>query len=136
MEAGLVLADSPKASAALSRRALQGLLKVAAETDTDDLFPQIQEVLDSNALPTYLANDLDAVRVIGNFAAHPIKSTSTGAITEVEEGEAEWNIEVLAGLFDFYYLMPKAQEARRERLNQKLDDAGKPPIRRSASTNR
>jgi hypothetical protein len=29
------------------------------------------------------------VRTIGNFAAHPIKSTSTGTIVDVEPGEAE-----------------------------------------------
>jgi hypothetical protein len=33
---------------------------------------------------------LDAIRTIGNFAAHPIKSTSSGEIVDVEPGEAEW----------------------------------------------
>jgi hypothetical protein len=33
---------------------------------------------------------IDAVRNIGNFAAHPQKSTATGEILEVEFGESEW----------------------------------------------
>ncbi len=40
---------------------------------------------------------IDAVRVIGNFAAHPIKSKSTGEIVDVEPGEAEWNLNTLEG---------------------------------------
>src|SRR5439155_17670204 len=79
-EASLVLADSPKASAALSRRALQQLLRERAGTTQRDLAPAIQEVLDSKQLPSHLARDLDAVRNTGNFAAHPLKSTKTGTV--------------------------------------------------------
>ena len=72
-EACLVFSDSPKASAALSRRCLQNLLREKAGTTKKDLSEQIQEVLDSSSLPTYLSESLDAVRNIGNFAAHPEK---------------------------------------------------------------
>ena len=50
-EACLVLADSPKASAALSRRCLQHLLREEAKVKHQDLAKEIQEVLDSNVLP-------------------------------------------------------------------------------------
>lgn len=99
-EACLVLPDSAKASAALSRRCLQHLLHTQAKTTKRDLFDQIQEVLDSHALPSHLAENLDHVRATGNFATHPIKSTNTGEIVLVEPGEAEWNLDVLEGLFD------------------------------------
>ena len=52
-------------------------------------------------LPSSLADNVDAVRQVGNFAAHPIKSTSIGEIVEVEENEAEWLLDVLEELFDF-----------------------------------
>ena len=94
-EACLVLVDSPKASAALSRRCLQNLLREKAKTTKKDLYDQIQEVIDSKKLPSYLSEDLDAVRNIGNFGAHPIKSKVTGEIIEVEPGEAEWNLDIL-----------------------------------------
>ncbi len=128
-EACLVFADSPKASAALSRRCLQDLLKEKANTTKQDLADQIQEVLDSKTLPTYLAESLDAVRNIGNFAAHPIKSKSTGEIVDVEPGEAEWNLDVLEGLFDFYFVQEQKLREKREKLNQKLKDVGKPPMK-------
>jgi hypothetical protein len=67
-----------------------------------DLSKEIQEVLDSRKLPTEIGENLDAVRNIGNFAAHPLKSTSTGEILDVEPDEAEWNLEVLDQLIDFY----------------------------------
>lgn len=128
-EACLVFADSPKASAALSRRCLQDLLKEKANTTKRDLADQIQEVLDSKTLPTYLAESLDAVRNIGNFATHPIKSKSTGEIVDVEPGEAEWNLDVLEGLFDFYFVQEQKLQEKREKLNQKLKDVGKPPMK-------
>ena len=127
-EACLVLHDSPKASAALSRRTLQQLLREKAETKGKDLFEQIQEVLDGRSLPSHLAKSVDAVRVVGNFAAHPIKSQSTGEIVEVEPGEAEWNLDTLELLFDFYFVQPAITKGRLDSLNQKLADAGKPPL--------
>jgi hypothetical protein len=57
-EACLVLTDSPKASAALSRRCLQNLLREKAKTTKKDLFDQIQEVIDSKKLPSYLSEDI------------------------------------------------------------------------------
>jgi len=128
-EACLVIADSPKASAALSRRCLQNLLREKAKTTKKDLSDQIQEVIDSKKLPSYLSEDLDAVRNIGNFGAHPIKSKGTGEIIEVEPGEAEWNLDILEQLFDFYFVQPEISRKKRENLNQKLKDAGKPQMK-------
>ena len=124
-EACLVLPDSPKASAALSRRALQHLLRDVAGINEGNLANEIQQVLDSNQLPSYLSESIDAIRNIGNFAAHPSKSSSTGEIVEVEGGEGEWNLEVLEMLFDFYYVQPARIRSRREALNHKLGDSGK-----------
>jgi hypothetical protein len=124
-EACLVLPDSPKASAALSRRALQHLLRDVAGIKEGNLANEIQQVLDSNQLPSYLSESIDAIRNIGNFAAHPSKSSSTGEIVDVENGEGEWNLEVLEMLFDFYYVQPERIRSRREALNQKLGDSGR-----------
>ena len=128
-EACLVLPDSPKASAALSRRALQHLLRETVKVKHQDLAKEIQEVLDSKQLPSYIAEIVDAVRNTGNFAAHPLKSTSTGEILPVEPGEAEWNLDVLEALFDFYYVQPDKIQKKKMALNQKLIDAGKPPMK-------
>lgn len=128
-EACIVLSDSPKASAALSRRCLQHLLREVAKVKKSDLVDEIQQVIDSGKLPSHIAEAIDAIRNIGNFAAHPIKSKSTGEIVSVEPGEAEWNLEVLESLFDFYFVQPAVLKKKKEALNQKLKDAGKPAMK-------
>ena len=128
-EACLILPFSPKASAALSRRCLQNLLRAAAKVKPSDLSKEIQEVIDSGKLPSHLAESIDAIRNIGNFAAHPIKGKSTGEIVDVEPEEAEWNLDVLESLFDFYYVQPAKVAKKRDALNAKLSEAGKPPMK-------
>ena len=128
-EACLVLDFSPKASAALSRRCLQNILREKAGVKKGDLAREIQEVIDSGKLPSYLSENIDAVRHIGNFAAHPQKSTATGEIIDIEPGEAEWLLDVLEMLFDFYFVQPALAQAKREALNKKLLEAGKPAMK-------
>jgi hypothetical protein len=127
-EAVAVLPLSPKASAALSPRNLQAVLRDKAATKSKDLFDQIEEVIASGKLPSHIAGELHAMRNIGNFAAHEIKSKVTGAIVDVETGEAEWNLDVLESLFDFYFVEPAKSAKRKAELNKKLKDAGKPEI--------
>lgn len=123
-EACLVLIDSPKASAALSRRCLESLLNDAANVNPkNDLIKKIQEVIESNTLPSQLVKIIDAVRVIGNYAAHPKKSISTGLILPVEPEEAEWNLTTLEALFDYYYVLPKQNEERLKKLEEKKADS-------------
>ena len=129
LEACLVLGDSPKASAALSRRCLQHILREKASVKHGNLAKEIQEVIDSNALPSYISQSLDAIRNIGNFAAHPIKSQSTGEIVLVEPGEAEWSLDVIEMLYDFYFVQPDKIKKNRDALNKTLADAGKPPMK-------
>jgi len=128
-EACLVLNDSPKASAALARRGLQNTLRNAAGVRHGDLADEIQQVLDSGKLPTQLAESIDALRNIGNFSAHPMKSKASGEILPVEPHEAEWNLDVLEALFDFYFVQPAIIAKKRADLNAKLGAAGKPPMK-------
>jgi len=128
-EACLVLADSPKASAALSRRCLQHILREKAGVTKGNLANEIEQMVDSKALPSYISESLDAIRNIGNFAAHPIKSESTGEIVPVEPGEAEWNLDVIETLYDFFFVQPDIVKKKREALNQKLADAGQRPMK-------
>ena len=127
LEAAAVLSISEKASAALSRRCLQNVLKDQGYTQRD-LNDQIVAAL--KALPTRIGENLDAIRNIGNFAAHPMKSNTTGMIIDVEPEEANWNLDVLEELFDYYYVQPKRAEEKRKRLNAKLAELGKPPLRK------
>jgi hypothetical protein len=123
-EACLVFDDSPQASAALSRRCLQHLLAERGVSNKKDLSAAIDDALASR-LPSHIADDLDAIRNIGNFAAHPQKSANSGEVLPVEPHEAEWNLDVLEQLFDFYYVQPAKSKAKRDALNEKLAEAGK-----------
>jgi len=80
-------------------------------------------------LPSYIAEIVDAVRNVGNFAAHPTKSKQTGEIMDVEEGEAELNLNVIEALFDFYFVNPALIAKKKADINKKLEDAGKPPMK-------
>ena len=124
----MVLEASPAASAALSRRCMQHILHHGAKIKKGDLSKEIDAALSSNRLSADLADQLDAVRTIGNFAAHPTKSAVTSEIIAVEPGEASWNLDVIEGLMDAYYVLPARATQRKTALNKKLIEAGKTPL--------
>lgn len=130
-EACLILNDSPKASAALSRRCLQNILRQKAGIKERDLHAEIDKAIKSNVFPGHIADVLDAIRHFGNFGAHPIEDTQTGSIINVEVGEAEWLLDIIEELFDFYYVQPKRIQTRKDELNKKLAKAGKNPMKES-----
>lgn len=126
IEACLVEPYSKKASAALSRRCLQNMLRDKG-IKNNDLSKEIDEAMEK--LPSDLAESIDAIRHIGNFAAHPLKYTSTGEIVDVEDEEAAWSLNVLEDLFDFYYVRPAVTQRKRDTMNKKLTDLGKFPLK-------
>jgi hypothetical protein len=129
IEAHAAIAYSAKASAALSRRLLQKTLREVLGIKKRDLSLEIDEFIESANAPTYLTGAVDAVRHVGNFAAHPVKYVSSGEIVDVEAGEAEWLLEVLESLFDFVFVQPAKLEQRRSSLNEKLRELGKPELK-------
>ena len=128
-EACKVLSISPKASAALSRRVLQGILE-GQGYKSKTVARQIDSVLAENEsekmLPTHIRETVDAVRNFGNFAAHPTTEVNSLQVIDVEPEEAEWCLEIIEALFDHYYVTPAKARRRLDQLNQKLDQAGKP----------
>ncbi|MEK3698232.1 DUF4145 domain-containing protein [Paenibacillus sp. FSL R10-2199] len=124
-EAGLILPISPKASAAICRRMLQQILRDEFQIQKKDLYQEIEEFIQRQGVPSYIADSVDAVRNIGNFAAHPLKSKQTGEIMDVEDGEAEWLLNVLDALFDYTFVQPIKLQERQDSLNTKLRELGK-----------
>ena len=120
-EAVNVLPVSPKASAALSRRVLQHLLSKQGY-DQRSLNLQIKAVLDEEdhkkVLPLSVATIIRAVQEFGNFAAHPTKDASA-EIINVEEGEADWCLEIIESLFEHYYIKPAETEKKLTALSGK-----------------
>jgi len=132
-EAAMVLEISPKASAAISRRCLQTVLREYYKIKKRNLAEEIGGFLTLKDIPSFLSDAVDAVRHIGNFAAHPMKDTNTGEIVEVEPGEAEWLLEVLETLYDFSFIQPRRLAERKEKLNKKLESLGKPKMKDTSS---
>jgi hypothetical protein len=128
-ESAAVQPISPKASAAISRRLLQRILREECNIKADSLAAEIDKFIHIEGIPSYLAEAIDAIRNIGNFAAHPLKDTNTGEIVEVEEGEADWLLEVLDALFEFIFVQPTKLKKRKKKLNKKLKSIGKPPMK-------
>ncbi|HXP04740.1 MAG TPA: DUF4145 domain-containing protein [Stellaceae bacterium] len=129
-EACKVLPISAKASAALSRRCLQAVLREKGYTQRD-LAVQIDALLNetdpAKAIPSSLRETVDVVRNFGNFSAHHINDQTTLQVIDVQEGEAEWCLDILEEMFDHYYVRPAQAAARKAALNAKLAAAGKPP---------
>jgi hypothetical protein len=113
---------SKKAAAALARRCLQNMLHERG-IKGKNLETEIEIAMET--LPSNLADDIDAIRHVGNYAAHPTKSTNTGVIVDVEPEETEYLLETLVDLFDHYYVKPAKSAAKRAALQAKLDAAGK-----------
>ena len=117
-EACLIIVDSPKASAALSRRCLQIILREKTEVPHKDLYGEIRWVIENAGLPSELVEILDVPREIGNVGTHPMKSHETGVVADVEPWEAEWCLEVIEALYEHYFVAPARNEERLRRLKQ------------------
>lgn len=131
-EACAVISISEKASAALSRRCLQAVLREQGYSQRD-LVQQIDALFREQnplkAIPSGLRQTIDLIRNFGNFSAHPITDQTTLQVIDVEPEEAESCLEILEEVFDHFYVKPALAAARKAALNAKLAAAGKPPSR-------
>lgn len=119
-EAYLIKNLSPKASAAISRRCLQLLIRNEFNIKRNNLFSEIEAFLEISDLPTNLIKVVDAIRQIGNIAAHPTKYKFTERIVEIEVEEADWLLEILHEIFDFKFIKPELEKKRTKELEIKL----------------
>lgn len=117
-EACLIRELSPKASATLIRRCLQGMIRHFAGISKATLYAEIQSLRASvdggtadRAISTESVDAIDSVRGIGNIGAHMEKDINQ--ILEVDPGEAQALIDLVEMLFDEWY---GAREKRKERL--------------------
>lgn len=108
-EACLIKENSPKASATLARRCLQGILRDYWGVKPGRLVDEIEEIKDKTDHLTWEA--IDAVRKVGNIGAHMEKDINL--IVDVEPNEAELLINLIETLFTDWYIN---REERRKRL--------------------
>ncbi len=129
LEAANILADSPRMSAVLSRRILGELLRIFAERSEFRLESQIDKFVEDPKYPTALKENLHHLRETANFCAHAQKEASTGEIIEVSREEAEWTLDVIDGLFDYFIVGPEKNRLRRAAIDEKIKKAGRKPIK-------
>lgn len=139
-EACRILNLSPKASATLARRCLQGMIRDFAGIKKNTLFQEIESlstaVTKGNAPLGVTAESVEAidhVRKIGNIGAHMEKDVNL--IIEIEPDEAEQLIGLIELLFKEWYVARHDRERRLDALKAtaKAKSVAKKPKTKAAA---
>jgi hypothetical protein len=128
-EASAILADSPRMSATLSRRILADLLEKYAGRSEYLLATRIDNFIDDPRYPSNIKDNLHYLREIGDFAAHTQKDKQTDEIINASPEEAEWTLDVIDSLFEYFIVAPERDRIRREGIDKKNERAGRKPIK-------
>lgn len=113
-EAYKIVSLSPKASATLSRRCLQGMIRDFHNVEKKNLVDEINAI--KNDLGTDIFNALHSLRSIGNIGAHP--ESDINLIVEIDEGEAQKLIKFIELLMDKWYIKREEERKMLEEINQ------------------
>ena len=105
-EAYSIVNLSPKASATLSRRCLQGMIRDFWNIKKSKLADAINEL--QNKVTSSQWKAIDSVRKIGNIGAHMESDINT--IVEVDSGEAEKLLKLIELLIDKWYITRHDEE--------------------------
>lgn len=106
-EAYAIVNLSPKASATLSRRCLQSMIRDYWVMGKGDLNKHI-ELLEEKVSPEILGA-LNALRIIGNVGAH--MTVIANKIVDIEPGEAEKLLKLIEHLFRDWYIAREEKRA-------------------------
>ncbi|MBJ7577287.1 DUF4145 domain-containing protein [Devosia sp. MC532] len=119
-EASLIVDLSPKASATLARRCLQGIIRDFCGIQKDKLHDAIQQLKKdveegtaNRSIDPATLNAIDAVRKVGNIGAHMEKDINL--IVDVEPSEAMLLLNLIESLFEEWYV---ARHNRDQRLQE------------------
>lgn len=128
-EACGILELSPKASATISRRCLQGMIrnfwKISGKRSLKDEIDAIEDQVDPDVKLV-----LDSLRQLGNIGAHPEKDINL--IVDIEPGEAKSLIKFIEYLLEEWYVKKQKTKEMMETIKQINDD--KQQIRKSSAT--
>lgn len=108
-EACLIVNLSPKASATLSRRCLQGIIRDFWKVKPGRLVDEIEQIRDKTDPLTWDA--IESVRKVGNIGAHMEKDINL--LVDVDPNESQMLIELIEILLKDWYV---AREERKKRL--------------------
>ncbi|MFL6612876.1 MAG: DUF4145 domain-containing protein [Pantoea agglomerans] len=117
-EACSIVELSPKSSATLARRALQGMIRDFWQIKEENLSKAIKALegkVDSN-----IWDAIDGVRKVGNIGAHMEKDINT--IVEVSPDEATLLIEMIEMLLDEWYIARHDRDQRADKMKKLADE--------------
>ena len=115
-EAYATLQTSELLSVVGSRRILQRLLRDFGGVNKADLFPMIIEFINQGKHPVNITDPLHTIREFGNIGAHPDD-------IQVSPEEAQWTLDVVRDLFDYFIIKPSENQKRIEELKQKKNQS-------------
>ena len=113
-EACLIQNLSPKASATLARRCLQGMIRDFWDVKPKSLFQEIESIKDKVEPDTWEA--INVVRKVGNIGAHMEKDINQ--IVEVDENEAGLLIGLIEMLIEEWYIIRYERQQRLAQIKQ------------------
>ncbi|MFG1305498.1 DUF4145 domain-containing protein [Xanthobacter autotrophicus] len=120
-EACQIKSLSPKASATLARRCLQGMIRDFCNISKNRLIDEVKELrrlVDAGTSPRGVTHEsveaIDHVREIGNIGAHMEKDINL--VISIDEGEADVLIQLIEMLFAEWYVARYEREQRLKRL--------------------
>lgn len=99
-EAYAIVNLSPKASATLSRRCLQGMIRDFYKVKPSTLFKEIGQL--EHKIPVMQWKVLDGIRRLGNIGAH--MQNDINVIVDIDPGEAEKLLKVIEKLLQDWYV--------------------------------
>lgn len=105
-EACAIINLSPKASATLSRRCLQGMIRDFWGISKSRLIDEINEL--QNKIPAQQWKVIDGIRRIGNIGAHMEKDINL--IVDIDPDEAQKLIKLIEHLLEQWYIDRHEQE--------------------------
>ena len=117
-EACLICTLSPKASATLARRCLQGMIRDYWGVSKPRLVDEIKEIEDR--VDRLAWDAIEAVRSIGNIGAHMEKDIDV--IVDVEPQEARLLIELIETLVEDWYVTRHDRQSRLAKLKSVAQD--------------
>jgi Domain of unknown function (DUF4145) len=115
-------------SAVLARKILADLLERYANVPRSlKLSKMIDDFLGQEGHPSHVRDNLHYLREIADFAAHTQKDT-IGNVIDINPGEAEWTLETVDSLFDYFIVGPEKDKQRRTAFDMKIAAAQRKPI--------
>lgn len=121
-EAFLIQKLSPKASATLCRRCLQGMIRDFWGIQRNTLYQEIQAL--EQVVPRMQWKAIDALRKMGNVGAHMEKNVNE--IAGVEPNEAEMMVRMIGNLIQNWYVARHEQDELYNSIVKQSEDMTSP----------